>query len=171
MPGILFHTSGALSTGRKNSDTVLSVLSRINEGSPVEAAEDALAVEVITPEHFIPPSRQQEVLAALVAAFPNANIAVWTHSPLVLSSARPSQVADNPDQLDPRLMTATESYRLFFGAPACLNHLLFDQVFRYEALARDPMRSQQETEGMRGLAENLLAKNIRVKPPKGYGGS
>lgn len=127
---------------------------------------------------FLHPKWQIDFIEALSATFPNLQFIATTHSPLLISKLRPDQlvvldwdergdIGPIPFDGDPRLMTATDLYRALFDIEdAPPDDTLFEQVFRYESLARDAHRSEAEDREMRSLRHALDEKRValRIEP-------
>lgn len=125
---------------------------------------------------FLHPKWQIDLIEALAeVTFPNLQFIATTHSPLLISKLRPDQIVvldwdergsirQIPFDGDPRLMTATDLYRALFDIEdAPPDDELFRKVFRYEALARDALRSEAEEQELQALRAELEAKRIALR--------
>lgn len=134
---------------------------------------------------FLHPKWQVGFVDALSKTFPNLQFVATTHSPLLLASLRPDElvvmdwtVQGNIEATrfdgDPRLMTATDLYRAIFdidNTPP--NDTLANDVFRYETLATDPERDDEDEVEMQALRASLLERRsrngrieVRERPPE-----
>jgi len=116
---------------------------------------------------FLHPDWQADFIEALSTTFPNLQFLATTHSPLLISKLRPDQVVQlewdadgniqpHPFAGDPRLMTATELYRQLFGITNPPPTDLARTLSRYDYLAADPERSEDENAQVERLREELI---------------
>lgn len=100
-----------------------------------------------------------------------AQIIITTNSPHIISMCRPDQlIVLNEGSVvefdgDPRLMTASDINRAILE-DEMPDRDLFDKVFRYETLARDRMRDDEEEQELWALRVYMESERVtlRIKP-------
>lgn len=71
-----------------------------------------------------------------------------------------------PPMFDPRTMTGSEVYRDWFGVDRLTLNVRGEGIRRYQSLATDPFRSDDEEREMKALAEGLAASGVgELIPP------
>jgi hypothetical protein len=135
---------------------------------------------------YLHPRWQKTLIRALKATFPRIQFVATTHSPLALVGLRPdedeivrlriSQETGDVEQLDmkqgrphepdPRVMTGTEIYQIYFGVdeiyPAEIGNLLREH--RY--LAADPTRSDENDARLDEIEHALASEGIAPDFPR-----
>ena len=123
------------------------------------------------------PRWQRRVVDDLRRTFPRVQFFATTHSPLVLAGLSPGEVillerdaagnvtSEKPDE-DPRLLTASQLNRDFFGIPGIFPTELAARYRRYGVLAGTPRRSDDEEVEVQRLYEGLRAARVEVEPPE-----
>lgn len=127
---------------------------------------------------YLHPKWQAQLIPALRKTFPKLQFVATTHSPVVLGSLLPEEVVrleadtqtghvqritpdaetgewdpvDKPEDLDtqpdPRMMTATEMYRDYFGMDRLTLNPLGEELRAFTALATHPHRNEHQQQDM-----------------------
>lgn len=137
---------------------------------------------------YLHPAWQATFVGALRKVFPRIQFIATTHSPIVLAGLSSYEVvrlmvepatgdvvrgvADrtsgeltatsdlDPEQPDPRPMTASEIYRNWFGIDRLTPNPLGAEIRRYQVLAEDPIRTKRETAELERLRKVLTAAGV-----------
>lgn len=139
---------------------------------------------------YLHPKWQAQLIPALRKTFPKLQFVATTHSPVVLGSLVPDEVvrlkaddrsghvqritpdadtgewdpvdkpADLDTQPDPRMMTATEMYRDYFGLDRLTLNPLGEELRAYTALANHPSRNDHQQQTMQALRKKLTKAAI-----------
>lgn len=139
---------------------------------------------------YLHPTWQARLIPALRKTFPKLQFIATTHSPVVLGTLLPDEVVrleadpltgnvrritpdavtgewdpvDKPEDLhtqpDPRLMTATEMYRDYFGVNRLTLNPLGEQLRTYTALATYPERNEFQQKKMLELKKELIDAGV-----------
>lgn len=161
----------------------------------IEAADIEGLVLIDEIDLYLHPQWQAGLIAALRRTFPKVQFIATTHSPVVLSSLRPDEIAvlgQNsetgdverwiPDPRtgeflptkevgtpvaapDPRAMSGTDVYRTWFGLDRLTLNPHGQMLREYLLLATDPHRSNDEDKAMRSLAAKLVRVGIEARKP------
>lgn len=122
------------------------------------------------------PSWQSRVIADLRAAFPRIQFIITTHSPLLVSGLRSSEVtileqdeagqtkAKKPEW-DPRLLTGNGLFERVFGVEDRPPDPIFNRLKKYEYLARGPYRTEEDETQMAALAHALREEGFELETP------
>lgn len=142
------------------------------EGGP-GVARDAMEGLVLIDEIdlYLHPKWQVGLIQALRETLPNMQFIATTHSPILLSAFHREEVVmldfddagdvvQVPTPRDPRLLTGSELYELFFGIDKLYPAELGERLERYVRLATDPFRTDEEDATARRLLEDLRAEDI-----------
>lgn len=135
---------------------------------------------------YLHPTWQSQLIPALRKTFPRLQFVATTHSPVVLGALEPDEVvrleadshtghvrritpdadtgiwdpvdkpADLHTQPDPRLMTATELYRDYFGVDRLTLNPQGENLRIYTSLATHPDRNEYQEQEMLRLREKLV---------------
>ena len=123
------------------------------------------------------PRWQARLVTALKRIFPRIQFIATTHSPMILPGlapgeivmlkpdARGSIVAEIPTE-DPRLLTAAQLYREFFGMPDLFPSAVGERLRRYGLLAGVVQRSDAEEDEVQRLYAELRAEGVEVWEPE-----
>jgi hypothetical protein len=123
------------------------------------------------------PRWQARLVTALKRIFPRIQFIATTHSPMILPGlapgeivmlkpdARGSIVAEIPTE-DPRLLTAAQLYREFFGMPDLFPSAVGERLRRYGLLAGVVQRSDAEEAEVQRLYAELRAEGVEVWEPE-----
>ncbi|MFO0610859.1 MAG: AAA family ATPase [Polyangiales bacterium] len=124
------------------------------------------------------PVWQRRVLHDIRRLFPRLHFIVTTHNPLTITGALPGEVrvlvrdaatgevrAEAPP-FDPRLLTASQLHREFFGIPGLFPTELADKYQRYGRLAGVTARDDDEERAVWRLYEELRTAGVTVEPPE-----
>jgi len=145
---------------------------------------------------YLHPKWQAQLIPALRKTFPKLQFVATTHSPVVLASLVPDEVVrleadsqtghvqritpdvetgewdpvDKPGDLetqpDPRMMTATEMYRDYFGLDRLTLNPLGEEIRSYTALATHPHRNPIQQQQMESLRKRLNKASVgSLEPP------
>lgn len=120
---------------------------------------------------FLHPDWQTDFIEALAKTFPNLQFIATTHSPLLISKLKPSQIvlldwdahgniSTQPFDGDPRLMTATDLYRRLFGVGEPPPTDLARSLSRYRYLGADPDRDANEERELQSLRRELEQADV-----------
>lgn len=139
---------------------------------------------------YLHPKWQAQLIPALRRTFPKLQFVATTHSPVVLGALVPEEVVrleadpqtghvqritpdaetgewdpvDKPEDLDtqpdPRMMTATEMYRDYFGLDRLTLNPFGEQLRAYTALATHPHRNDHQQHEMERLRKELKNASI-----------
>jgi hypothetical protein len=120
---------------------------------------------------YLHPKWQVGLIQALRETLPNMQFIATTHSPILLSAFHRDEVVmlDFDDEgnvvqvetpRDPRLLTGSELYELFFGIDKLYPAELGERLERYTRIAVDPFRSDEEDATAKRLLEELLREDI-----------
>lgn len=148
---------------------------------------------------YLHPKWQAQLIPALRKTFPKLQFVATTHSPVVLASVVPEEVirlaadpqsgdvqritpdadtgkwdpvdkpADLDTQPDPRVMTATEMYRDYFGLDRLTLNPFGEKLRTYTALTNLPERTdfqEREMENLRGQLVSLSVLDTPSEKPK-----
>jgi predicted ATP-binding protein involved in virulence len=142
-----------------------------------EAAKQTAGVVLIDElDLHLHPTWQRHVIEDLRAAFPCVQFIVTTHSGLLVSSLRASEIVtleldddsgritarthDQPDQPDPRLATSSELYQEFFGVSSIFAQALGRTLDDYRYWARNPHRDEEHDVKVRQWRRELLDAGV-----------
>lgn len=142
------------------------------EGGPATRREDIEGLVLIDEiDLYLHPQWQVGLIQALRETLPNMQFIATTHSPILLSAFHRDEVVmldfdddgnvvqkDTPR--DPRLLTGSELYQLFFGIDRLYPAELGDRLERFVRLATDPYRTDEEDEAARRLLDGLREEDI-----------
>ncbi|MCK6517713.1 AAA family ATPase [Myxococcota bacterium] len=125
---------------------------------------------------FLHPEWQAQLIDALSTTFPNVQFIATTHSPILVSGRRRSEIVSleldengdvmspRPIQYDPRLLTPGELYRQVLGLHDTPPGPVADLLDDYRALARDPLRDDAEEEKVHRLRAELMDAELSPLP-------
>lgn len=141
--------------------------------SPPETLEGLVLIDEI--DQHLHPRWQSMLVPALKRTFPRLQFVVTTHSPMILPNLEPGEVlqlrADDRGSVrgerldeDPRLLTAAQLYREFFGLEGTRS-LVGDRYRRYALLAGVSERSRTEQREVEQLYAQLQRDGVSVAPP------
>jgi len=125
---------------------------------------------------YLHPKWQVGLIQALRETLPNMQFIATTHSPILLSAFHREEVVmldfddegnvvQVPTPRDPRLLTGSELYELFFGIDKLYPSELGERLERYIRIATDPYRSDEEETTARRLLEELRHEDIEPGVP------
>ncbi len=128
-------------------------------------------------DQHLHPRWQSALVPALKKTFPRIQFVATTHSPMILPGLRPGEVvllkADDRGSIqatipeeDPRLLTAAQLYREFFGMPDLFPSKVGERLRRYGLLAGVASRSDAEEAEVQGLYAALRADGVEVWEPE-----
>ncbi|MCX4241322.1 AAA family ATPase [Paraliomyxa miuraensis] len=137
--------------------------------TPREGIEGLVLIDEI--DLYLHPRWQVGLIQALRETLPSMQFIATTHSPILLSAFHREEVVmlDFDDEgnvvqvdtpRDPRLLTGSELYELFFGIDKLYPAELGEQLERYVRIATDPYRTDVEDETARRLLEGLRREDI-----------
>lgn len=119
------------------------------------------------------PKWHRKIVNAIRKVATGAQIIITTNSPHIISMCRPDQLIVLSEGSvvefdgDPRLMTASDINRAILDIEDEMpDRDLFHRVFRYETLARDRMRDDEEEQELWALRAYMESErvNLRIKP-------
>lgn len=138
---------------------------------------------------YLHPTWQATFITALRRIFPRIQFVATTHSPIVLAGLSAHEVvrlivdpatgdvvrsawdprsgtlvattAPEPEQPDPRAMTASEIYRTWFGIDRLTPNPMGEDLRRYRVLAEEPARTREETTELRRLKKRLTEAGMQ----------
>jgi len=122
------------------------------------------------------PRWQSTLVPALKRIFPRVQFVVTTHSPMILPELAPGEVlrlrADERGSVtgersddDPRLLTAAQLYREFFGVQGPVS-LVSERFRRYGMLAGVTERTADEEREVHDLFDQLRREEVAVEAPE-----
>lgn len=135
---------------------------------------------------YLHPRWQKTLIRALKATFPRIQFVATTHSPLALVGLRPDQdeivrlhineatgdveqldmKQGRPHEPDPRLMTGTEIYQIYFGIDELYPARIGDLLREYRYLAADPTRSDADDARLDDIERELASQGIAPDFPR-----
>lgn len=128
-------------------------------------------------DQHLHPRWQARLVTSLKRIFPRIQFVATTHSPMILPGLAPGEVvmlkpnargsieAEIPAQ-DPRLLTAAQLYREFFGMPDLFPSAVGERLRRYGLLAGVTQRSDEEEAEVQRLYRELRAEGVEVWEPE-----
>ncbi len=128
-------------------------------------------------DQHLHPRWQSTLVPALKQTFPRIQFVATTHSPMILPGLAPGEVvvlqpdargsitASVPEE-DPRLLTAAQLYREFFGMPDLFPSKVGERLRRYGLLAGVSARNDVEEAEVQRLYQELLADGVEVWEPE-----
>jgi hypothetical protein len=137
--------------------------------TPREEIEGLVLIDEI--DLYLHPKWQVGLIQALRETLPNMQFIATTHSPILLSAFHRDEVVmldfddegnvvQVPTPRDPRLLTGSELYELFFGIDKLYPAELGERLERYVRLATDPYRSDEEDATAKRLLDELRGEDI-----------
>lgn len=125
---------------------------------------------------YLHPQWQVGLIQALRETLPSMQFIATTHSPILLSAFHREEVVmldfddegnvvQVPTPRDPRLLTGSELYELFFGIDKLYPAELGERLERYVRIATDPYRSDDEEATAKRLLEELRREDIEPGVP------
>lgn len=148
----------------------------LDEGRVVPPQEMQGLVLLDEIDQHLHPRWQAALVPALKKTFPRMQFVATTHSPMILPGLAPGEVvmlhadargsitATVPEE-DPRLLTAAQLYREFFGMPDLFPSEVGRQLRRYGLLAGVAARSNAEEDEVQRLYRALVAQGVEVWEP------
>jgi hypothetical protein len=142
------------------------------EGGPGVARDKMEGLVLIDEiDLYLHPKWQVGLIHALRETLPNMQFIATTHSPILLSAFHREEVVmldfddegnvvQKPTPRDPRLLTGSELYELFFGIDKLYPAELGERLERYVRIATDPYRSDEEEATAKRLLEELCREDI-----------
>ena len=129
---------------------------------------------------YVHPSLQVSLIRNLMRAFPRVQFIVTTHSPLVLAALRPDQdeivrleidpntglvvrkdmKQGQPHEPDARVMSMAGVYKHYFGVDSAYAGPEGAMLYRHQALANDPTRSDAEDAELQDLRAKLTEAGV-----------
>ena len=129
---------------------------------------------------YVHPSLQVSLIRNLMRAFPRVQFIVTTHSPLVLAALRPDQdeivrleidpetglvvrrdmKQGQPHEPDARVMSMAGVYKHYFGVESAYAGPEGAMLYRHQALANDPTRSDVEDAELQDLRAKLTEAGV-----------
>ncbi|MBK9368048.1 MAG: AAA family ATPase [Deltaproteobacteria bacterium] len=129
---------------------------------------------------YVHPSLQVSLIRNLMRAFPRVQFIVTTHSPLVLAALRPDQdeivrleidpetglvvrrdmKQGQPHEPDARVMSMAGVYKHYFGVESAYAGPEGAMLYRHQALANDPTRSDAEDAELQDLRAKLTEAGV-----------
>jgi AAA domain, putative AbiEii toxin, Type IV TA system/AAA ATPase domain len=151
------------------ADLVGQVMLEGGSGVGREHMEGLVLIDEI--DLYLHPKWQVGLIQALRETLPNMQFIATTHSPILLSAFHRDEVVmldfDDDGNVvqektprDPRLLTGSELYELFFGIDKLYPAELGERLERYTRLATDPYRTEEEDATARWLLEELQRDEI-----------
>lgn len=151
------------------ADLVGQIMLEGGSGARREDMEGLVLIDEI--DLYLHPTWQVGLIQALRETLPNMQFIATTHSPILLSAFHRDEVVmldfddegnvvQRPTPRDPRLLTGSELYELFFGIDKLYPAELGERLERYVRLATDPFRSDEDDATARRLLAELLAEDI-----------
>lgn len=138
-----------------------------NEELEPEQMEGLVLVDEL--DLHLHPSWQVGFITALKQTFPRLQFVVTTHSPMLLAGLEADEVVmldEDPntgnivaqhDPRPPKLLTGTQLLERYFSIDRLYPINLAEKIRRYDAIASNPLRSDEEQAEMNGLYEQLAA--------------
>jgi hypothetical protein len=164
------------------ADLIGHVLLEANAELKTTEMEGLVLIDEI--DLYLHPTWQATFIEALRRIFPRIQFVATTHSPIVLAGLSSHEVVRlivdpdtgdvvrgawdprtgtlapttlrEPVQPDPRPMTASEIYRIWFGIDRLTPNPLGEDLRRYRVLAEDPARTSRDTSELRKLRKRLI---------------
>lgn len=142
------------------------------EGGPDLEREEIEGLVLIDEiDLYLHPKWQVGLIEALRQTLPNMQFIATTHSPILLSAFHRDEVVmldfdDEGDVVqvgtprDPRLLTGSELYELFFGIDKLYPAELGERLERYVRIATDPYRTDEENETALRLLDDLRDDDV-----------
>jgi predicted ATPase len=167
-------SAGFQSTIAWIADLIGQVALEAGEVIDPAAMEGLVLIDEI--DQHLHPRWQARLVTALKRIFPRIQFVATTHSPMILPGLAPGEVvmlrpnasgsieAEFPTQ-DPRLLTAAQLYREFFGMPDLFPSAVGERLRRYGLLAGVVQRSDAEEAEVLRLYRALTAEGVEVWEP------
>lgn len=142
--------------------------------SPVKMEGIVLIDEI---DRALHPRWQATLVPALKLTFPRMQFIATTHSPMILPGLTPGEVIvlranergsvthERPEE-DPRLLTAAQLFREFFGIRGLFPSPLGDRLRRYGMLSGVVERSDDEEAEVHRLYDELRKEGVEVWAPE-----
>jgi hypothetical protein len=156
------------------ADLVGQVMLEGGSGAQRESMEGLVLIDEI--DLYLHPTWQVGLIQALRETLPSMQFIATTHSPILLSAFHREEVVmldfddegnvvQVPTPRDPRLLTGSELYELFFGIDKLYPAELGERLERYVRIATDPYRSDDEEATAKRLLEELRREGIEAGVP------
>ncbi len=156
------------------ADLVGQVMLESGPGVEREDMEGLVLIDEI--DLYLHPKWQVGLIQALRETLPNMQFIATTHSPILLSAFHRDEVVmlDFDDEgnvvqvetpRDPRLLTGSELYELFFGIDRLYPVDLGERLERYVRIATDPHRTEEEEATALRLLDELRRDDVEPGIP------
>lgn len=170
---MMWLSAGYQSTIAWIADLLGQIALEAGEMVTPDALEGLVLIDEI--DQHLHPRWQSTLVPALKRIFPRLQFVVTTHSPMILPNLEPGEVLQlranergsvRAERLvdDPRLLTAAQLYREFFGLEGTRS-LVGERFRRYSLLAGVSERSIAEQGEVEQLYAQLLQDGVAVPPP------
>lgn len=168
-------SSGYQSTMAWVADLVGQIALEAQRVIPPAEMEGVVLIDEI--DQALHPRWQATLVPALKKTFPRIQFIVTTHSPMILPGLAPGEVIvlranergsiqhERPEE-DPRLLTAAQLYREFFGMEGLFPSAVGDRLRRYGMLAGVVERTEDEEAEVQRLYAQLRAEGVEVWAPE-----